>query len=71
MGERINREVFSHGGGRDRGAPVQREVEGRQTSSKVSCRVEGPEGGQGGEGGGKSRGGGVVSGWGTSDPEGG
>ena len=71
MGERVDRKVFAHGGGGNRGAPVQREVVGGQSFRKVSSGVEGSEGGERGERGGEPSSGRIVGGQSTRDSEGG
>ena len=46
MGERVDRKVFAHRRGGDRGAPVQGEVVGGQPLREVPRRVKGSEGGE-------------------------
>ena len=70
VGQRVDRKVFAHGGGGNRGAPVQGEVVGGQSYREVPRRVKGSEGGEGGEGWGEPGSGGVVGGRSARDPEG-
>ena len=69
MGKCVDRKVLAHGGGGDRGTPVQREVVGGQPLREVSRGVEGSKGGEGGEGGEEPGSGRVVGGRGTCDAE--